>query len=618
VRRHRLAAPASLLAAAALAAGSGTASSQPAVTREATPPPAAARESSDPIATARAALAEARERLAAADHAAAEAAYRRGLEALGEATAGETAELRRELLRGLAEALYRAGKTGESVATYRVAAALAASLGDRKAETDGLAGIAAGLFVLGRYDEALAAALAAQRVADELGLTAQGSHASHLAGMVHRNLQQYPEALACLRRSAELARAAGATPLLIRALNEEANVLHFSGSTDAALECKREAIALARASSDDDALADCLNDLAGIAMDAGDYATARVHLEEAFAITRRVGDPRERVISATNLAGVLGYLGDSAQARALLAEALEAALAKDLPAEEEIARGALAYTLYDAGEVADAYRHLDRAYQLRQERLTAEAARRTADLRALYEAERREAEIGLLKRDRAIQELTIERETARRRWWAAGFAVVALFAVVLGTGWRMKARSARALAIAKRRVEELARTDPLTGLANRRHAIERLQDEARRAQRGHAPFALVLADLDHFKRVNDTHGHACGDYVLARFADIAAACVRALDVAARWGGEEFLLILPGTDAAGASTLAEKVRARLFTAELSWRGDPVPVTATFGVAACSDGDVDACLRVADAALYRGKESGRNTVVAGDAP
>ena len=615
MRRLRLTAPASLLAAVALAAGGDTTVSQAAAARETTPPPATApREASDSVATARAALAEGKARLAAADQAAAEAAHRRGLEALGNATAGEPAELRRELLSGLAEVLYRAGKTGESVAANRAAAALAASLGDRKAETDGLAGVAAGLFVLGRYDEALAAALAAQRVADELGLTAQGSHASHLAGMVHRNLRQYPEALACLRRSAELARAARATPQLIRSLNEESNVLHLSGSTDTALERKREAIALARASRDDDALADCLNDLAGIAMDAGDYATARVHLEEAFAITRRVGDPRERVISATNLAGVVGHLGDSAQARALLAEALEAALARDLPAEEEIARGALADTLYDAGEVADAYRHLDRAYQLRQERLTAESVRRTADLRALYEAERREAEIELLKRDHAIQALTIERETVRRHWWAAGFAAAMLFAAVLGTGWRMKTRSARALAIAKRRVEELARTDPLTGLANRRHAIERLQDEARRAQRGHAPFALVLADIDYFKRVNDTHGHACGDYVLARFADVATACVRALDVTARWGGEEFLLILPGTDAAGAATLAEKVRARLVTAELSWRGDPVPVTATFGVAACTDGDVDACLRAADAALYRGKEAGRNTVVA----
>ena len=560
------------------------------------------------------ALAEGRTRLAAGDYAAAEAAYRRGLEPLAAVSAGERGRQRQALLRALAEALYRGGKTGESVATWRAAAALAAALGDHEGEADAAAGAAAGLFVLGRYDEALAAALAAQRIADAHGLASEGAHASHLAGMVHRALGQLDEALAALRRSAELARAAGATGLLIRALNEQGNVLHTGGQTAAALERKREAVALARTSGDEDALSDCLNDMAIIAMDGGDWTTARRYLEESYAITERLGDPRERVIAATNLAGLVAYLREPGRARELLEQALALALASDLPAEEEQARGALAYALSRDGRYAEANAHLTRAYELRQQRLTAESARRTADLRALYDAERREAEIELLRRDREIQRLTLEREQVRRRWWAAGFAVAALFAAVLGTGWRMKVRSARALAAAKRRVEELARTDPLTGLANRRHAIERLHDEARRAQRGHAPFALVIADLDHFKRVNDSHGHACGDHVLVHFAGLLAATVRALDVAARWGGEEFLLILPGTDAAGAVTVAEKVRAQLAGSEVVWQGEPVPITATLGVAACCDGDVDACLRAADAALYRGKEAGRNRVVA----
>jgi diguanylate cyclase (GGDEF)-like protein len=316
----------------------------------------------------------------------------------------------------------------------------------------------------------------------------------------------------------------------------------------------------------------------------------------------------------TNLAGVLAYLREPASARALVDRALAVALENKLPAEEEIARAAFAFALYADGDVKRAYAQLDRAYALRQERLTAESTRRTADLRALYDAERREAEIELLKRDRAIQQLTLERETARRRWWAAGFAVALLFAVGLGAGWRLKVRSARALAAAKRRVEELARTDPLTGLANRRHAIERLHDEARRAQRGQGSFALVLVDLDHFKLVNDTHGHACGDHVLRHAAALLAASVRALDVAARWGGEEFLLILPGTETPGAVTVAEKVRAQLAGGEVTWQGELLRVTATFGVASCADGDVDGCLRAADAALYAGKEAGRNRVVA----
>ncbi len=599
------------LALAAAAGAAGGAVPRP----ETTPTPATAADPAPaPGEAAADALAAGRARFAAGDWAGAEAAYRRGLAVLGEQVAGEPGARRLELEHGLAEALYRAGKTGESAAAARAAVALATARGDRRAEAECHTRAAAALFVLGRYTDALSSAIQAQRIADETGLAAQDAKASHLAGMVHRELQQYPEALACLRRSAERAAAAGDGALLIRAMNEEGNVLFFGGDRAGATARKREAVALARARGDEDALADCLNDLAVIAENGGDYRTARGYLEEAFAITRRLGDPRERVISAANLAGVLVFLGERERATALIDEALETALANDLPAEEEIARAALGHALYRGGDFRAAYLHVNRAYELRQERLAAESSRRTADLRALYDAERREAEIELLKRDREIQQLTLERETVRRRWWAAGFAVAALFAAALGTGWRMKVRSARALAAAKRRVEELARTDPLTGLANRRHAIERLQDEARRAQRGLGAFALVLVDLDHFKLVNDTHGHACGDHVLRHAAAVIAASVRTLDLAARWGGEEFLLLLPGTDAAGAVTVAEKVRAQLADGEVIWQGELLRVTATFGVAACAHGDVDGCLRAADAALYQGKEQGRDRVVA----
>src|SRR2546423_12098759 len=111
-------------------------------------------------------------------------------------------------------------------------------------------------------------------------------------------------------------------------------------------------------------------------------------------------------------------------------------------------------------------------------------------------------------------------------------------------------------------VERQALADSLTGLANRRHAQEVLAAEVSRAERFGGPVALVVADLDDFKDVNDRHGHPTGDVALREFAEVLRETVRDVDLVSRWGGEEFLLVLPGTDGAGAAQLAERVRGTL--------------------------------------------------------
>lgn len=604
---------AAVVAAAAAPADHAT---PPAAATATVAPETADSDPSDHLAAARRAWRAATADLASGNLEAAEAGCRKGL-ALLQGRADEGAAEARIALHGtLGRVLYAAGKAGESVLAHRAEMTLARSLGDGRGEVTGLVGVAVGQFVLARYPEALESALAALRVADTLGFAAEAAQACHLAGLIHRNLGQPEQALPLLRRAAETARKAGDARMLVRALNEEGNALHELGDDAAAEARKLEAMELARTTGDDDGFADCANDLAVIAYARGRHDESRRYLEQSYAISSRVGDHRERVIGALNLAGALAET-DPARARALYVEALETALEAELPAEEELVRESMAAVLAEQGDHANAYRELLRAYQLRRSTLTAASTRRVADLRALYDAERREAEIALLQRDREIQRLRMEKAQIRQRWWAGAFAVAVLFAGVLGVGYRMRTRSARALAAAKSRVEELARTDALTGLPNRRFATERLHDEGLRARRGQSRFAVALADLDEFKRINDAFGHACGDEVLARFAQILRSSVRSLDVAARWGGEEFLLILPGTDRDGAVTAAEKIRLRLRDWGFGWNGEPVGLTVTFGVAECTDGDVAACLRAADAALYEGKHAGRDTVVAAPA-
>lgn len=162
-------------------------------------------------------------------------------------------------------------------------------------------------------------------------------------------------------------------------------------------------------------------------------------------------------------------------------------------------------------------------------------------------------------------------------------------------------------------VERQALVDGLTGLANRRAATDALHAETARAQRLQTPLAIVLADLDGFKDVNDEYGHAVGDEVLRTFADVLRRTLRESDVAGRWGGEEFLLLLPGADEEGAVQLAERIRLTL--ADRSIPGAPgLSVTASFGVAEyAGESNGDDLVVAADGALYRAKRAGKDRVV-----
>jgi diguanylate cyclase (GGDEF)-like protein len=175
---------------------------------------------------------------------------------------------------------------------------------------------------------------------------------------------------------------------------------------------------------------------------------------------------------------------------------------------------------------------------------------------------------------------------------------------------RLKADQELALATA-RRAQELANTDPLTGLANRRYAMSEIDRAIIVARKDKTPLSLVVFDLDHFKAVNDTHGHVAGDRVLAKVARLAQLLVPEGGMAARFGGEEFVILLPLTDTQAACEFAEKLR---WTIESGSGVEDVPgVTASIGYASFEASDTSLTLFArADAALYEAKTGGRNQI------
>lgn len=169
------------------------------------------------------------------------------------------------------------------------------------------------------------------------------------------------------------------------------------------------------------------------------------------------------------------------------------------------------------------------------------------------------------------------------------------------------------LEAANRSLVEMTRIDPLTGLLNRRGLIAEAEVERQRFLRHKEPLALVIADVDHFKKFNDEHGHACGDLVLTSIADLFRELIRDIDRVSRWGGEEFVLLFPGTDETGLRNICDKLRHKVSALEIDYEGRKLSVTMTFGAAVYRlDESLDECLDRADAALYRGKTNGRNRV------
>jgi len=196
------------------------------------------------------------------------------------------------------------------------------------------------------------------------------------------------------------------------------------------------------------------------------------------------------------------------------------------------------------------------------------------------------------------------------RW----FNIVLVFSLFYGVAafYRQRVRAAESA------MRRLARIDALTGLSNRAHFQERAAAELSRARREGRPLTVMLADVDHFKVVNDTHGHDAGDLVLAAVARSMASTLREHDLLARWGGEEFIALLPATPGAEARAVAERVRQAVASTTVVVDGRALSVTLSFGLAEVLAGDLHGATRRADEALYASKRAGRNRLTHADDP
>lgn len=281
----------------------------------------------------------------------------------------------------------------------------------------------------------------------------------------------------------------------------------------------------------------------------------------------------------------------------------------DIPSQPAASRAKLARAMAagyaSLGRFADAYAQTQRADKFQDEGRSFATDVQMLRLEARYAAAQRDAENAELRHRSESARLALEAETVKQRaLWAALATLGLLTAALLAFGWRALAR--------RRSLADLALRDELTGAPNRRAVTAYAQAQFDQAQRLGVPLTLALIDLDHFKRVNDTFGHAGGDAVLRALADAAQGVLRWQDRLGRWGGEEWLLVMPGTAAAEVPAVFDRLRSRFAATPADGIEGEHGCSFSMGAAALTPGigSLDSLIAECDRQLYRAKQEGRD--------
>jgi len=537
--------------------------------------------------------------------------------------------LRAAALLALGRAELDLGRYREALDALHRAERLLRAAGDRWNHVRCLRRIGDVQFRLGSHQLALRTYLEAMRLLEPLAgpdaprkrRLALG-HLAVMLGNVLRAVGDREQAARDYRRGAEIYAREGYDLGLAGVLLNLGNLDEERGDRERALRRYARALQIARRIGDRGLERMALTNHAATLVTLGRLDGAGDELAAAVALAKELGDRRGLMHARRTVGDLRRAQGRVGEAVAAYREALSlAGRLHDVQLEMEL-HGTLADLLLDLGRRREAVRHLLAERRLRRERAASETAAAVARLRLAYEAERREEEL-------ALAELEARQQRTRTRLLALALALaVGLLGV---TGWGLWTRSRlaeevaarhRALAEAYRRLEEVSRTDDLTGLPNRRAGLERLREELARAARAGTPCAVALLDLDGFKAVNDTLGHAAGDAVLAETARRGAASLRAGDLLARWGGDELMAILPGAGPREAREALERLLDAVAGRPVRWEDHELAVSLSAGMVTFQGNgpDLERLLAEADRALYRAKRAGggRIEIAGGESP
>ncbi len=549
------------------------------------------------------------------------AAVERGQTTLAELEleAGECATGKAALLGGIASNLNVLGRNDEAVTRYEQAIETLGTAGTSTQLAFLHRGLGVALAELELYERALGHYLTALAASDAAGELTETAKTAGNIGILYTTLDEYEKAREYQTRSLQAFEAAQFKPGIAGALVNLGAVAAKFGDTAVASgdreKAQREFRTLQSLNERALALFETIGNQRGVAYAASNIGLALDRLnrpaealeqhQRSLQLRKDIGDRFGTINSLISKVTTLSSLRRYDDAQVALDEAAGLIPDESLSLLRIVAelRVTLAETRADYPTALAAQREVTRfATMIAHEDQRA----KVADLQDRFDADRAATEIEALRSEAAISDLELQRQRMLFQLSALIAVLAIAFFLVLLSRYRIGVRSARELAVA-------ARTDPLTGLPNRRHLLELMEYEAHRVNRGGRPFCVLMADLDNFKLINDRYGHDVGDEVLCEVARRLRDTVRKQDTVARWGGEEFLLLLPDSSESGALILANKLRERISAEPIGMVGEleSIDITVTIGFSEYRSGmSLHDCIRIADEALYRGKRDGKN--------
>ncbi|MBX3635624.1 MAG: GGDEF domain-containing protein [Rubrivivax sp.] len=465
------------------------------------------------------------------------------------------------------------------------------------------------LLSLGRLDEAVRQHQQAVNLADALREDWRRSDARSRLAYALLLAQQHEVAWRVNQEAMRLA--AGDALALSGALTTQGMLLGAQGRRAEELQVMRQAVDEARRADAprDEALT--LANLADHYLKQGDWATALALSREALPLAREVRDATTESVALTNAGLALISMGRRDEGMKLVQDSLVIEQRAGALTNVSEIRRELGLYLEKAGFLPEAWAALTEHRRLADEVFRQGHQQAVLELQEAFDAERRARELALLKTENALKEQQLLARDLQQGLWAVGIAAGGLLLAVVAVLLRRLGASNRNLASSNHALERASERDPLTGLANRRHLLRRMP-AAGAAFEG----SLLLVDIDHFKRINDEQGHAAGDAVLVELARRLVAALRDEDLVVRWGGEEFLVLVPSLPAAQVEPLAGRLLAAIGGQPVAVGRTGIAVTASIGFAtfplqpARQPVDWQRAVDLVDTAMYLAKAHGRN--------
>lgn len=485
---------------------------------------------------------------------------------------------RASVLDALVETHFLMNDYHQALATARDAHATWNDLKDPALAADALAWSGACLVQLARYREGLEVLHSALDQFTALDLHKRGARAHNYLAVVHEELGDFDRAFEAYALALDCAEADDDTDMKGRVLANWGDAHVAQGTADLGLPLLERAVEVLRSINAHWHYGWCLASIGRVHRQRGDFDRAHLFCREALAAVERGHAPRSRVEVYAGLGDLLCATGGTEEGLAFLNRALAEATRLGIQRERYQTHRLLSEAYKRLGDFEQALKHHEAFFEVRSSVFDEVAREKMATVKAEFE----------------LQRVQQARELERSQ------------SIELAVAYARLAEQAEQLA-------RLSSRDGLTGLFNRRHFDDALTLELQRARAFGAPLSLALVDADNFKAVNDQRGHVIGDVVLKTLAAVMMRELRQSDLATRYGGEEFALILAHTSIEGAKVAAEKIRAAIECIEWSEMSEGLRVTVSVGVAQWVPGESPVQLvQRADHALYDAKSNGRNRV------